>query len=484
MNWSLVVGRAGAASALAGCLALAGSPAVRAGLDWSQVPPTTPLSVIRSVSCPSAAECVAGGYYTDRVGHQQAFVVSQVRGRWGKPIALTGPLDLNPGGSASVESVSCASAGNCAAGGLTNGRGRPLVVSEVNGRWGAATEVPGIGALGDAGGAWVTSVSCGAPGYCSAVGDYQTAVGVSGDPPSNQQGFVVDEVNGVWGTAQEIPGLGALNVFNVAMVTAVSCASAGNCSAGGSYYGHAITQGFVVNQAHGAWGTAQPVPGLETINTLDNAQVSSLSCTAPGSCGATGYYEVIPEDLQAFAASEVNGSWGTVQDVSRAPLRRYHHTVLTALSCSSPGNCAAGGWYSVRLDAETQQGLVMSEARGRWGPALEVPGLAALNQAVRGTVTAVKCYSRGGCVAVGYYSTRSAVEPFVVSEVNGRWGAAIEVPGIGALNTGRIARLTTVSCSPRGYCTAAGFYRDRLSRHHAFVVTESAGRWGAARRVF
>jgi hypothetical protein len=39
-------------------------------------------------------------------------------------------------------------------------------------------------------------------------------------------------LNGTWRTAREIPGIAALNQGD-AQVNAVSCASAGNCSAGG-----------------------------------------------------------------------------------------------------------------------------------------------------------------------------------------------------------------------------------------------------------
>ena len=39
---------------------------------------------------------------------------------------------------------------------------------------------------------------------------------------------------------------------------------------------------------------------------------------------------------------------------------------------------------------------------------------------------------------------------FVVSESNGRWGKAIEVPGLGALNTGLNADVLSVSCAAAG----------------------------------
>jgi hypothetical protein len=40
---------------------------------------------------------------------------------------------------------------------------------------------------------------------------------------------------GTWGKADEVPGTAALNTGGFAQITSVSCASAGHCSAAGSY---------------------------------------------------------------------------------------------------------------------------------------------------------------------------------------------------------------------------------------------------------
>jgi hypothetical protein len=69
------------------------------------------------VSCTSAGNCSAGGSYTDSSGSSQAFVVSEVGGTWGKAVEVPGSATLNAGGNAVVNSVSCASAGHCSAGG-------------------------------------------------------------------------------------------------------------------------------------------------------------------------------------------------------------------------------------------------------------------------------------------------------------------------------------------------------------------------------
>ena len=164
---------------------------------------------VLSVSCAAAGDCVAGGYYLDDGSgyHRQAFVASETNGSWGKPIEVPGTAILNRQANALVDSVSCAAAGDCVAGGVyidSSGDSQPFVVSETNGVWGDAIEVPGTGTLsGYSVSAVVESVSCGAVGDCVAGGLYLTG--------SVVQAFVVSETNGVWGDAIEVPGTAALN---------------------------------------------------------------------------------------------------------------------------------------------------------------------------------------------------------------------------------------------------------------------------------
>jgi len=201
--------------------------------------------------------------------------------------------------------VSCASAGNCAAGGNyassapnINGGGHQqgFVVSERNGVWGQAIEVPGLGALNTHGDARVSAVSCASPGNCTAGGNY------NGDPQygdSYGKGYVVTETHGAWGKATHVPGLGALHEGGYSDVSSVSCASPGNCAAGG-YYQH--FRGFVLSQNNGAWGKATNIPGLGALNTGGEAEVSSVSCPPAGNCAAVGSYLDSRNRYQGFVS--------------------------------------------------------------------------------------------------------------------------------------------------------------------------------------
>src|SRR5215469_76073 len=244
-------------------------------------------ATVTSLSCASAGNCAADGTYADSHSHLQAFVVSERNGTWGRAIEVPGSGILNKGGNAQLASVSCASAGNCAAGAdYIDGSNhmQAFVVSERNGTWGKAIEVPGLGSLNKGGGAVLASVSCGSAGNCAAGGVYT-------DGSGNQQAFVVSERNGTWGKAIEVPGLGSLNKLGVAVLTSVSCRPAGNCAAGGGYLdGSGRFQAFVVSERNGTWGKAIRVPGSGALNAGGHAFVDSVSCASAGNCVAGGNY--------------------------------------------------------------------------------------------------------------------------------------------------------------------------------------------------
>jgi len=262
------------------------------------------------VSCGSAGSCSAGGYYQDSSGNQ-AFVVSEAKGKWGKAEEVPGTAVLNTGGDGFIESVSCGSAGSCSAGGYyAHATGQyevssrqAFVVSEVKGKWGRAEEAPGTAALNVRGGAGINSVSCASAGSCSAGGYYQ-------DAASGEQAFVVNEVKGKWGRAEEAPGTAALNAGGSAFISSVSCASAGNCGAGGQYREDASgkLEVFVVSEVKGKWGRAEEVPGTAALNVGGflgaDAQMNSVSCASASSCSAGGYYHDASGDQQAFVVSE------------------------------------------------------------------------------------------------------------------------------------------------------------------------------------
>ena len=389
-------------------------------------------------------------------------------GTWGTAQEVPGTAALTQDGGGAVVSVSCASADNCSAGGRYvdgNGNIQSFVAKEVDGTWQSAEQIPGTAALGV--NTAVNSVSCASVGNCSAGGQYTPA------GTNHIESFVANEVNGTWQDAVEVPGTAALNQNGNAVLTSVSCASAGNCSAGGSYSGSSGNQAFAVKEVNGTWQDAIEVPGIGTLNQDDSATINTVSCASAGKCSAGGTYLDSANHRQVFVANEVNGTWQDAIEVpGTATLNQDGQAELYSVSCAAAGKCSAGGWYTD--SSGNTQAFAANEVNGTWQDAIEVPGTATLNQDGRAAVNTVSCPVAGECSAAGYYRDSSGnTQAFVANEVNGKWEAAIEVPGTATLNQGGFAETESVSCATAGNCSAGGTYTDSNPFNQAFVVNET-----------
>jgi len=422
------------AATTAGALANTGSP-VHWG-DAIKVPGTDALNVggyasVTSVSCAGAGECAAGGFYWELSAESHAFVVSEQGGVWGTAIEVPGLAALvgvsHTEVHTHVSSVSCGSPGNCAAGGFYwhDFVSHAFVVAEQGGVWGTAMKVPGMEA--------VYSVSCGGPDTCTALGSSDWA-----------QRFVVSEHGGVWGPRRNIPG----------DVNSVSCGGVDSCVAVGSTQDdNGVEHGFLVVERDGRWGNGQRVPGMWTLSAGSTSKVESVSCTSPGNCAVAGHY-LAGRRTFVFAMDERNGKWGRPITVRGVKGYAYWPPVsVTSVSCSSAGNCAAGG----NVGPYPTQSFVVREVKGKWGWAIRVKGLPRLH-AGDGSVTSVSCAGPGNCVAVGYYFSGTdnrgeAISPraFAMTERNGAWGRAQRLRGLGPS-----VEANSVSCVRAGNCTIGG----------------------------
>jgi hypothetical protein len=365
------------------------------------------------ISCPSVGNCTAVGDYTDEAGALQAFVVDEKGGTWGSAIEAPGTGFLNADGAATAFTVSCSSAGNCSAGGGfadASAHLQAFTVNEVNGVWDSAVELPGITTLNTGTLSAFSSISCSSTGNCSGVGTYT-------DASTHTQSFVDDEQNGTWGAVQETPGDATLNGGGDMLFNGLSCSSAGNCAAGGFYTDSAThLQAFTVNEVNGVWGTAAQLPGIATMNAGGASSVFDVSCTASGSCSAVGNYTDAAKGQQAFVVDEVGGTWGSIEEApGSAALNVAGGANLNAVSCTSPGNCDAGGIYSDT--ANSTQAFIIDEVDGTWGSAQEVPGTATLNADGNASMLTTSCSTYGNCTAAGFYQDSTGnYQAFAITE--------------------------------------------------------------------
>jgi hypothetical protein len=437
---------------------------------------------VAAISCISGRYCGAGGFYASSVSENittpQAFVESKVNGVWGNAEEVPNSGTLNADGNAKTNTISCTAVGDCLAAGWytdANDIRQAWVATETNGTWGDAEQLPGSSTLNVAvPGATISSVVCNTTGNCTAAGWYTNA-------GHHVQVMVDSETGGTWGTPEEIPGSAALNAGGQAQVNSMSCPSQGNCSLGGYYAsstadGIPITQAFVATETDGTWGDAEEVPGTAALNGGGYAVVTWVSCPSAGNCGAGGEYTNSSQLTEAFVVNESDGTWGNAEEAPGSQtLNASGLAELTSGACPAVGDCSAGGYY---LDGSfNTQAFVVNESGGTWGNAEEAPGTAALDQGVPGAeINAVACAAVGACTAGGFYSDANEhKQAFVINENGGTWGNAEEVPGSGSLNVGGSAATNAVGCTPGSLCSAGGSYTNAQSVAEAFIVKENSG---------
>ncbi|MGH3054560.1 MAG: hypothetical protein ACRDL7_06235, partial [Gaiellaceae bacterium] len=330
----------------------------------------------------------------------------------------------------------------------------------------AATDNPNVS---------INAVSCASAGNCGAVGTYV-------DNSGNTEGLLLTETADSWATGVEasLPvTAAATNQF--VHLNAVSCASAGNCTAVGLYVdnsGNDNGQGLLLTETAGTWSTGveAALPANAT-STGQDVQLPSVSCTSAGNCVTVGGYFVGPGDTHGLILTETAGSWATgVEPALPANSSGAQGANLYSVSCASVGNCTVVGSYND--SSEAGQGLLVTEASGTWATGVEaaLPANAGTNPGAY--LDSVSCPSAGDCSAVGGYRDGSNdQEAVLLTETAGSWATGVEaaMPSNAAANP--IAVVPSISCGSAGDCAAVGNYRDSSGNEWALLLTETAGTW-------
>jgi hypothetical protein len=435
-------------------------------------------TMISDVSCAPGGACVAVGDSFSSISTPPAFMIIDQGGYWGKPQQVPGLASLGSDSFPSADDVACPAKGDCLVAGEYGSTGsNGFVVEEINGTWGKAIPIPGLAALDTAGQAAIDSVSCPSAGNCTVAGDY--AVG-NPDNPSSYSSFVVDEVNYKWGTAQQIPGLAALNVGGDAEGAELTCRSPQNCTVVGVY--QPTPQSTTARSAKGSLAPAMRHAELRAASRTVTGAVGSpaavrlapgVSSSDPTSSGLGG--------AAAYVASEVNGVWVPATAAPAIPGQTASGLVLptSTVACTSAGNCVAAGLYAASDTATTETGFLLTQSGGSWTVSTALHGMEG--------IFALACPSAGNCVAGGLDTKGVAA---VLTQSGGAWGTASELKGATGLTyKGKKAQESAVeslACPRAGNCTAAGAYVWNLTSTtsgpgtNVFVATEVNGAWSSA----
>lgn len=422
-----------------------------------------PEVYLRKVSCPSTGDCTAAGSYLiepePEKYEEQGMLRSETGGTWEPAVEAAMPAGAASSPRPEFGALSCPSAGNCAAIGYYRDSAEDeqgFLLSESAGVWGTGVEVSLPANVSKPGpSVRLDQLSCPSTGDCTAVGNYA-------DISGNSRGFLVSETAGTWSAASMVPSLptnAASNPEDRMRMGGVSCTSVGNCIAVGDYTDSSgDVEGFLWTETAGAWGAG--VQATPPANAASNPRVefASLSCPSAGNCTAVGEYTDNLGDTEGLMLGETSGSWGTgVEAIVPVGTGSETETNLQEVQCPSAGNCTAFGDAS---DRQENDGVFLTETSGVWGIGVKrpLPANAAPQLVIEGSLS---CPSAGNCSYVGTWKVNEFVSrALLVTENDGTWG-----PGINGVLPANVtgdpgAFLSSVSCTSVGSCTAVGSYNS------------------------
>ena len=322
-------------------------------------------------------------------------------------------------------------------------------------------------------------MECAAPGECVAGGTFR-------DAAAGNEAFVVTMTGGVWGAADPVvfaPGVESATPD--AQVDSVTCTAPGECVAGGRFAdaGGGI-QAFVMAMTGGVWGTATPVTYSVPQDATPFARVSSVSCVATGACVAGGLFTDGAGNERAYVVTMTGGVWGTATPVAFPPgiENAIPDARTTAVECAAPGECVAGGTF--RDVAAGNEAFVVTMTGGVWGTAIPLTYVGGQNATPQAYLESAACGAVGECVAGGSFTDAAGdQQAFVVTMTGGVWGTATPLTYVGGQNAAPDDYVASVSCARAGECVAVGQYVDPAGGRRAFAMTMSAFRWSSARPV-
>jgi hypothetical protein len=446
------------------------------------LPPVLQGGVRSQVDCPASTGCIATFSTFPALTAGTLVAFREHRGKWSREAILPG---------IGVHALACPAVGSCVAAGLGSEGSLATVVTQRGRSWRASVvQLPGNPSPSFP---VLPSVSCGSAGVCTAVGWYQVF------NPGNirNHALLVNQDDGTWSAGSDAPlppdaattsdpdgfvlGGGALSV--------VTCPSAGDCVALGSYgetvagqHGPVwLSEPWVTTERAGQWQ-----PGVKVQLPADANPVSyhendpfigftGVSCPSDGNCTAIGGYSTGGAEV-GLILIERNGVWSPP---IRAPQPGGHQppnwpneldNPLVAVSCPDRNDCAAIGVLG-GYSAGPWLGWLLSERHGTWKASTATVALPGGKVGIPANLflNSVTCPSAGNCVAVGTY--HNGKYGLIEVERNGKWQPGIRpvVPRDAARKKGW-TNLDVVSCPSTNRCTIVGSYNNRSGRPTGLIL--------------
>ena len=305
------------------------------GSEWTLQTTANPSGVegsnLEAVSCTSASECTATGYYEASKGKHYSLAE-----RWN---GSTWTVESTPtfGSDTNLDGVSCASSKECVAVGwyVEEAMTLPVVEKWNEKKWTSekAAKLPAEDTQ-----AWLYGVSCPAAKKCEAVGSFIST-------SLNVRALAESMSDSTW-TQQSIPT--AAHTEGVEP-RGVSCSSTSACTAVGGLTNNTTHKG---QSFTARWNGTEWVleSGLDPVTQPEyeseaSWQLSSVSCPGSSACMAVGYYSEGSKGTNGLLGEYWNGStWGPELPENRTGVEQ---NVLDSVSCGSATVCTSVGYSEI-----------------------------------------------------------------------------------------------------------------------------------------
>jgi hypothetical protein len=204
--------------------------------------------------------------------------------------------------------------------------------------------------------------------------------------------------------------------------------------------------------------TEAPVPSGLGSGFHQRNVLTSVTCTAAGSCVAVGSYSPAQGDRAPLIETLAGGNWTPVEPglpSNAAPSNGFGQ--LDVVTCPTISACVALGWYDDALG--DNHGVMEMESGSTWSPVEQVlptsPAPRSSSNPDEGIGSAV-CPAAGSCVAVGSYFDKRAKDKSIIETLAGGTWSTIKAPLPTKADGNQPSELPALSCTADGSCVAVG----------------------------
>jgi len=239
----------------------------------------------------------------------------------------------------------------------------------------------------------------------------------------------------------------------------VTCASASECWAVGYYYNGSLIQTLIER-----WdGTSWAIVSSPNTNTTDRNFLTGVTCASPSDCWAVGYYyngSVIQTLIERWDGT----SWAIVSSPNTSTTQPNY---LYGVTCVSASDCWAVGTY---YNGSAYQTLIERWEGTSWAIVSSPNTGATDNNYLRG----VTCVSASECWAVGYYYHDTFPVQTLIERWDGISWTIVTSPNTSATQDNLLFPVTCVSASE---CWAVGYYYDGISPVQTLIERWDGNSW-------